>query len=440
MKNLKIFLLVSLVVTIFGAFSKPVDAGFFAPFKFFNSMNKFIDDLTEEDGQHSSRLFETAASSFVGNAIPQMCSEEGCVDAETAARLEKSGTTGLSTIVSNQVMAMFYNQPRIDVIAHLADEWVPGHKESRSVYAGGLQDLQASGIQPLWNFMRNIAYLGFVVIMIVIGFMIMFRHKIGGQMMVTVGNTLPRVVVSLVLVTFSFAIVGLILDFSGVLMRLAYGILGGVRIHELWGLLIGTLGIVGTAGGLGVGVIIGGLLSFFTPFGFVLLALGLIVIGFVLWGAVKVWFALVKSYFGLLISTITAPVVILFGALPGNNAAIGNLFKSILRNALVFPVAFAIVNLPYFLAYMNSEEDVTVNLNFPDTVFSVFDVGTGSSFDIGGFFLALAKVVALYVAAQTPEFMKAIIPATASRSGADVAGAIKTGFSKVPLLGGFLGK
>jgi hypothetical protein len=431
MKKFKVLLLISLTITIFVGFTRPADAFFFQARKFFKNMNTFVDEFTNEDGQHSSRLFETAASSFVANAIPQLCSEEGCVDEETADRFERAQLQGLSTTLDNQVMTMFNSQPRIDVIAHLADEWVPGHKESRTVYASGFADLQESGIQPLWNFMRNLAYLGFVVIMIVIGFMIMFRHKIGGQMMVTVGNTIPRVVVSLVLVTFSFAIMGIILDFSGILMRLTMGILGGVEIHNIWNLLIGTLGIVGV--GIGIGGIVGGLIGFLNPLGFVVLAIAAIIIGFILWGVVKLWFTLIKAYFGLLINVITAPIVLMAGALPGNNAAIANLFKSALRNALVFPVAYAIVNLPFFL----DSQPGNINLSFPNTVFGE---GATQGIDIGWFFLSLAKVVAIYVAAQTPQFMKAIIPATASKSGADAAGAIQAGLSKVPLLGGFIGK
>ncbi|MFA7488257.1 MAG: hypothetical protein WCY72_09265 [Lysobacteraceae bacterium] len=441
MKKLKVLLLVPLVIIILGGLSTTARAGFFGEAtKFFSTMNNFVDDFTGEEGQHSSRLLETTTSSMLSNAIPQLCDEVGCISEEAHDRIRKRGESiSLSTAVSNQVMALFENQPRIDVIAHLADEWVPGYKESRSVYASGFTDLKESGVQPLWNFMRNIAYLGFVVIMIVIGFMIMFRHKIGGQLMVTVGNTLPRVVVSLVLVTFSFAIMGLILDFSGVLMRLIYGVMGGIRIDEIGGLLVGTLGVIGT-GGLGVGSIAAGLLFFLSaPAGFVTLAVGIIVIGLIIWGAIKLWFSLIKAYFGLLINVITAPVILMVSALPGNNTAMVNLFKSAIRNALVFPVAFAIVNLPHFLAYLN-EGGTTISLGFPDTIFSVFGGTSSTPIELSNFFFALARVAALYLAAETPQFMKAIIPATASKSGADVGAAIQGGLSKIPLIGGLMGK
>ena len=47
----------------------------------------------------------------------------------------------------------------------------------------------------------------------------MFRKNLPGQVVVSVGNTIPRVVVSLVLITFSFAIVGLMLDIGKISMN-----------------------------------------------------------------------------------------------------------------------------------------------------------------------------------------------------------------------------
>lgn len=74
-------------------------------------------------------------------------------------------------------------------------------------------------LDKLWSQSRNIAYLFFVIAMIVIGFMIMFRNKIGGQMMVTITNSIPQLIVCLILVTFSFAIAGIMLDLGRASMK-----------------------------------------------------------------------------------------------------------------------------------------------------------------------------------------------------------------------------
>lgn len=82
----------------------------------------------------------------------------------------------------------------------------------------------------VWAETRNIAYLFFVVAMIVIGFMIMFRNKLGGQVMVTVGNSIPKLIICLLLVTFSFSISGLVLDLGKMGMNVVTNTF--VRIQE----------------------------------------------------------------------------------------------------------------------------------------------------------------------------------------------------------------
>jgi hypothetical protein len=339
---------------------------------------------------------------------------------------------GLAGVVEDGVMAMFNAHPRIDVIAHLADEWVPGHRQQQSVYASGYTDLHDSGIHVLWAFTRNIAYSGFVLIMIVIGFMIMFRNKIGGQTLVTIGNSIPKIVVGLILVTFSFAIAGIILDISGIFLRVISGLLEtNILIHNpfklLWGMITNHPEFAGLSGALGIAGIVMLIATSWGVAGLIALFLGVVVAGVVIIGAIKLWFALLKSYFALLLNLTVAPLVIMAGSLPGDSVAITNLFKSMLRNALVFPVAYAIVNLPYFLADRQG-----ILLGFPSSVFP----DATADLRIGGLVIGIAKILAIYVAAQTPSFMKAIIPATASRAGADSAAAVKEGFSKIPMIGG----
>ena len=73
-------------------------------------------------------------------------------------------------------------------------------------------------LDTIWGIFRNIAYLSYVVILIIIGFMIMFRKNLPGQVIVSIGNTIPQLVLGIVLVTFSFAIVGLVMDIGKVSM------------------------------------------------------------------------------------------------------------------------------------------------------------------------------------------------------------------------------
>jgi len=394
----------------------------------------FIGLLTGSKGENITQLvgkFLTGAGHVgLGFACPQCTQNRD--DITRSTEISEGMKIGLVGMVDNQVTAMFNSQPNIDVVAHLADEWIPGHKEQQSVYASGYQDLLESGIHVLWSFSRNLAYLGFVVVMIVVGFMIMFRNKVGGQTLVTVGNSIPKVVVGLVLVTFSFAIAGLILDFAGVLMAVFANLLEtDIEVYNIWELLKGTLGLGETTvfGGLGIASIVMLLVVSLGPVGLIALLIAAVIIGIILFGAIKLWLALLKSYLALLVNVVVSPIVIMAGSIPGNSTAISNLFKSILRNALVFPVAFAIVNGVYFITDRQG-----IILSFPPSL--LLRESSTTINQIGPLVTGLAKIIAIYVAAQTPQFMKAIIPATASKAGADAAAAVKEGFSKVPLIGG----
>jgi hypothetical protein len=67
-------------------------------------------------------------------------------------------------------------------------------------------------IQDIWISLRNITYLIFVLIFIVIGLGIMLRIKIDPRTVMTIQNQIPRIIIALLLITFSYAIAGLMID------------------------------------------------------------------------------------------------------------------------------------------------------------------------------------------------------------------------------------
>jgi len=147
---------------------------------------------------------------------------EGGEDIEGDSSIPEDMRGGLLGAADSFVNYAYTNQPSVNLVAHLGNEWVPGYKESTTgLYAAekqsGYDELMDSGITNIWAKFRDLAYLFFVVVMIVIGFMIMFRSKLGGQTLVSLGNTIPNVIVGLILVTFSFAIAGLVIDIGGLI-------------------------------------------------------------------------------------------------------------------------------------------------------------------------------------------------------------------------------
>lgn len=77
----------------------------------------------------------------------------------------------------------------------------------------------------LWKIFRDIAYMFLVLVIVALGFMIMFRMKLNPQTVISVENALPRIVVALILITFSFAIAGFMIDLMYVSIILIVSIL-----------------------------------------------------------------------------------------------------------------------------------------------------------------------------------------------------------------------
>lgn len=78
----------------------------------------------------------------------------------------------------------------------------------------------------IWKIFRDFSYMLLVLILIAIGFMVMFRTKIDAQTVITVESALPRIVMSLILITFSFAIAGFMIDLMYISIILIIAVLG----------------------------------------------------------------------------------------------------------------------------------------------------------------------------------------------------------------------
>ncbi len=86
------------------------------------------------------------------------------------------------------------------------------------------QGVGLPGIKPLlnlWVAFRNMVYFLFVIVFILIGLAIMLRIKIDPRTVMSIENSLPKVIIGLLLVTFSFAIAGFLIDLMYVFTYLA---------------------------------------------------------------------------------------------------------------------------------------------------------------------------------------------------------------------------
>lgn len=87
----------------------------------------------------------------------------------------------------------------------------------------GMSAIQA--YSDIWKLFRDISYMLLVVFLIVIGFMVMFRTKLNPQTVISVENALPKIVITLILITFSFAIAGFLIDLMYIITSIMISVL-----------------------------------------------------------------------------------------------------------------------------------------------------------------------------------------------------------------------
>lgn len=90
--------------------------------------------------------------------------------------------------------------------------------------ATGTGFAQIHSYLPIWKLFRDISYLLLVLVMISIGFMIMFRVNLGGAA-VGIESALPRIVLAMIMITFSFPIAGFLIDMMYALIAICIGLL-----------------------------------------------------------------------------------------------------------------------------------------------------------------------------------------------------------------------
>src|SRR5258706_1870936 len=295
---------------------------------------------------------------------------------------------------TGNIISGLYNPPlhTSDYIKYMAGNFgFPRHAYAQGVGFSGL-----SPLIKLWSTFRNIVYLFFVVIFILVGFAIMLRVRIDPRTVMTIQNQLPKLVVGLLLVTFSFAIAGFLVDLMWVVVFLVINILLSAD-PGIWSINNGTTysisysifenpigfannvlngGIIGVS--LGAGGSIGGIIhnlfsgnnsdllrtststcNGFDPFcwagqgianvlgsvvgaffGIIFSILGtLVVLIAILIAMFRLWFSLLISYAYILLYTVFSPFYIAIGLLPGSKTGFVSWLRGLTAQLAAFPAA-----------------------------------------------------------------------------------------------------
>jgi len=134
-------------------------------------------------------------------------------------------------------MAMLYNPPvhTGDYINYLSSNFgITKSSYAAGITGGGFDQL--APIMYIWIAFRNISYMLFIIVFLVIGVAIMLRVRIDPRTVMTIQNQIPKIIIGVVMVTFSFAIAGFLIDLMWTSMYVSYGILATVPGANLTGL------------------------------------------------------------------------------------------------------------------------------------------------------------------------------------------------------------
>jgi hypothetical protein len=248
--------------------------------------------------------------------------------------------------------------------------------------------------------------------------MIMFRHKINGQTAVTAQQAIPRVIISLIMVTFSYAIVGFMIDLMYLSMFLIVGIFESGAFFDSDVINDNILDLVsrlyfGTGDPFLFGTttnIVEEMVQNLTNNNFAASALGLlggVTLALVLAVAIlintfRLFFYLLRYYATVVLLTVASPLLLMMGAIPGNNA-FGKWIKQVAGNLLPFPAVLLLLVMYY---YFTQSAAVASGGGFMPP----FLIGGGQS-------NAIVGVMGLAILLALPEVVKHIQETVAGKGG-----------------------
>lgn len=327
----------------------------------------------------------------------------------TRSEQKKSQSSDPFSIISH-IMAGMYTSPPASTAQYVA--YIGQNIQNKHIvtpaYAqsAGFGFTRLSPLLKFWSLLRNTAYAFFVLVFVMYGFMIMFRVNIAPRVAMSIQTAIPKLIMVLLLITFSYAIAGFLIDMSYVLGLLIVNILEKADVIHLDFLSLNDIPVVGgaiqkfagstdlgfslissksimTGEGLGVialmltflknfifgmhlarieGVILGipasvieamQIAGGFTPLApaaaainGINLVVGVIIILGLFFSFLKTLFSMLGSYIRIILLIAFSPLILLQDAMPGRrNSAFGGWVRNLVANLSVFPTVLILVML-----------------------------------------------------------------------------------------------
>lgn len=277
--------------------------------------------------------------------------------------------------ISSYIVAMYMNPPA-STYAFVQDVGQTLGFVPKKAYAQGLGFSALSSLLPLWKVFRNIAYGLLAIIMMVIGFFVMFRKKIDPKTVVTVQSALPKIVITLLLITFSYAIVGIMIDLMYLTIYIivslfTVGLPGAFASQNILNdYLNGGISQVFSVlyGGTNASDELAKLISssadiqgITSAILWLLISLGAVFV------FVRMFVMLLMAYIQIIISLLLAPLQFLLEAIPGGKG-FSSWFKNFISNLLVFPVTAGMLLIGTILLHLGETPGVLWTPPFLNTM------------------------------------------------------------------------
>lgn len=333
--------------------------------------------------------------------------------------------------LTNNFIAALYVPPAsgIQYIAEMKNNFLGINKPA---YAQGAGFIGLQPLLPLWRGFRNTTYILSAVVFVIIGLLIMFRIKISPQATITIQNAIPQIITSLILVTFSYAIAGLLIDISQLFQALVLFILfnnfqqasvfsSGINnllqpgLGTTFGLMFklvpgGALWMLSTI----PGGIIGGIMGTF--FGGPPTALAGLVLGAVLGGVIVllillilivIWliqflFGIIKVYVNIILKIILAPLEIAMGAFPNSKMGFSSWIFDLIANLAVFPISII------FLVFANIIMELSKGPLWQPSIISGGAINTPMNAS-GGLVPVAIGITSLMLLSKLPELIPQLV-------------------------------
>ncbi len=345
--------------------------------------SSYEDYLNNKDKLTAEGLHEHTLSDTVFGFLKNMAGTgEGSPEGTQSGKIKQE--IGALQFTTNLIGAVYANPPAsgvyyaYDVLHRLG---------AAPAYAQGVGFTGLQPILPIWKAFRNVTYVLFTLIFVGIGLAIMFRVKISPQAVITIENALPKIIGALILVTFSYAIAGFLIDLMYVLIALGITVLktGGIEpvLFQLGPVKLGEVtptrvinsgffallpmffsvtnagngifvlatalgGVVGTV----IGTLIGGQFLIGAAIGLLagpalIMLIWTVIALFLLF---KLLFGLTKAYIKIIFAVIIGPLQIMMGAIPGFQAGgFGTWIKGIFAEILIFPAVVVVSMIGVFI-------------------------------------------------------------------------------------------